>query len=371
MKDQKPYIFALVIVLILSFVACSNALDVMESTFDVDTTVENIFTQTTEDAIPQATTAEVTTNPVLPTQQLTIQEDTLGSIRVTPSGTALMDEVGPYRLYEGGEMHMPYTIDVTGTVADQGVGILLFLDGRPQPYKTADNSTCQYMHVFYPTSGESYIADISFIPVTGQAGDILELYATTILNPDFSIAEGINGFVYTSGSVVSGTRLKYDATPSSSNQEFTNKRIVSQTTSYVDTKYTEISGWSDMDLTEKVEAHLYVNDVDDTRDCIVYGVTAEENLSIRYEVWGSPYVHYGLVIFVDNEPVFPAEDSFIPVEVQNGKKTVIEAELDMSDFNGESVIYVMLVSRNARTGEVLIQAPLNYSRTFFLASSLE
>lgn len=368
MRFQKLFILANVIMLMLAFTACSKTPDEMESTFDVGETVENIFTQPMETTVSQGTTTEETTESILSTQQPTIQQGNMGYIQVGPSGVALMDEVGPYRLYEGGELHMPYTIDVTGTVADQGVGILLFIDGKPQPYKTADDSSYQYMHVFYPISGESYIADISFIPVTGQAGDTLELYATTILNPDFSIAEGISGFVYTSGAVVSGTRLKFDATPSFSDDEFINERIISLTTSYVDTKYSEISGWSDIDLMEKIESHLYVNDVDDTRDCIVYGVTAEENLSIRYEVWGSPYVQYGLVVLVDNEPVFTAEDSFIPVEVQNGKKTVLEVELDMSDFDGESVVYVMLVPRNFRTSEVLTQASLDYSRTFFLVS---
>ncbi len=368
MKFRKPFIFTIAIMLMLAFTACSKTPEDIESILGANETVENIFTKPTETAIPQNTTAEATTEPVLPTQQPTIQQGNMGYIQIGPSGVALKDEVGPYRLYEGGELHMPYTINATGTVADQGMGILLFIDGKPQPYKTSDNSTYQYMHIFYPVSGESYIADISFTPVTGQAGDTLELYASTILNPNFSIAEGIGGFVYTSGAVVSGTRLKFDATPSFSDDEFINERIISLTTSYVDTKYAEISGWSDKDLMEKVEAHLYVNDLDDTRDCIVYGVTAEENLSIRYEVWGSPYVQYGLVVFVDNEPVFTAENSFIPVEVQNGKKTVIEAELDMSDFDGESVVYVMLVPRNFRTSEVLTQASLDYSRTFFLVS---
>ncbi len=368
MKYQKPFVLAMIIMLILSFVACSKAPNETENTLGVEVTVENIFTQPVDETVPQETTTEGTTDSVLPTKQPTMEQDGMGSILMGPSGAPLMDEVGPYRLYEGGELHMPYTINATGSVADQGVGILLFLDGRPQPYKTAENNTYQYMHIFYPVSGEEYIADISFIPVTGQAGDTLELYAATILNPNFSIEEGITGFVYTTGSVVSCTRLRYDVTPPSGDFELTNNRIVSLASSYVDTKFTEISGWSDMDLMEKVEAHLYVNGVDDIRDCIVYGVTAEENVTLRYEVWGSPYVHYGLVVFVDNEPVFSSEDCLIPVDVQNGKKTVIEAELDMTCFDGESVVYVMLVPRNFRTSEVLTQASLNYSRTFFLIS---
>ena len=365
---QKAFVLAMIILMILSLGACSSTPNENEGTYESDATVDNIFTQPVVNTTPEDTVPEETTTQVLPPKQPTMDQGGMGSINMGPGGVPLMDEIGPYRLYEGGELHMPFTVNATGTGADQGVGILLFLDGRPQPYKTAENDTYQYMHTFYPVSGEEYLADISFIPITGQVGDTLELYAATILNPDFSIKEGMTGFVYTAGSVVSGTRLRYDATPTSGDYELTNNRIVSLVSSYVDTKFSEISGWSDMDLMEKVEAHLYVNGVDDIRDCIVYGVTAEENVTLRYEVWGSPYVHYGLVVFVDNEPVFSSEDCLIPLDVQNGKKTVIEAELDMTGFDGESEVYVMLVPRNCRTSEILTQAFLNYSRTFFLIS---
>lgn len=356
MKQRKRFSAAILILAVLSLVSCSTVPEQAGSM----ATVENIFTQPK----PEETGApETPTNPPEP--------DGLGTIRLSPAGEPLQDSVGLYRLYEGGEMHLPYVIETTGTIADQGVGILLFLDGRPQPYKTAENDTYQYLHTFYPAPGEAYTADICFSPVTGQAGDALELYAATILNPDYTLADGDAGFLYTTGSAVSFTRLKYNATPSSEEPELRNDRITALNVSYIDTEFLEISGWSDRDLMEKMESHLSVNGVDDTGKCMVYGVSAGEPVKLRYEVWGSPYVQYGLVIFVDNEPVFPADGNLIPVTVKNGQKTVIEAELDMTGFDGESVVYGMLVPRNYRTSEIPTQVFLDNSSTFFLVSDEE
>lgn len=368
MKRNAFFLLAVMLFGLMVLPACSVPQQGMEQPDDSPPMVEDIFTNPTVSTSHEETEPAETTDPTLQLQIPAAPHDTMGGINIGPKGDPLMDEIGPYRLYEGGELHMPFAIHTTGSIGDQGIGILLFLDGRPQPYKTSENDEYQYLHTFYPRSGEEYLADISFIPVTGRSEDTLELYAATILDPDFHIAEGITGFVYTHGSVVSSTRLRFDATPPSCDDQISNHRLIGQTSSYMDTKFSEISGWSDMDLMEKIEAHLYVNGVNDERDCIVYGVTNEEPVHIRYEVWGSPYVHYGLIVFRDNEPVFAADEPGISVNVESGKKTVIEAQLDMTGFDGESVVYVMLVPRNYRTSEIQTKVFLNSSRTFFLVS---
>lgn len=362
MKRYSRFLLVIALLGQIVLTACSVTQQTAEQPGNSIPMVEDIFTN------PTVSTVQEDTAPVQPPQKPGASHNTMGGINIGPEGQPLMDEIGPYRLYEGGELSMPFAIHATGSIGDQGIGILLFLDGMPQPYKIEENGAYQYMHTFYPTSGEAYLADISFIPVTGQSGDTLELYAATILDPDFCIEEGIKGFVYTHGSVVSGTRLRFDAAPPSCDDLISNHRLISQTSSYIDSSFSEISGWSDTDLMEKIEAHLYVNDVDDEKDCILYGVTADEPVRIRYEVWGSPYVHYSLIVFLDNVPVFTAEEEILSVTIQNGKKTVIEAELDMTGFDGESVVYVMLVPRNYRTSEIRTLAFLNSSRTFFLVS---
>ena len=54
--------------------------------------------------------------------------------------------------YTGGEMTLPIFLESSGRVQTVGIGILLFLDGKPQPYRLEGESEYTYLHIFYPTS---------------------------------------------------------------------------------------------------------------------------------------------------------------------------------------------------------------------------
>ena len=89
-------------------------------------------------------------------------------------------------------------------------------------------------------------------------------------------------------------------------------------------------------------------------------------MKLRFELFGTPYVHYGLVFFVDNQPVAPQDGAPILVDVENGQKTVVEAQLDMTGFDTESVLYAILVPRNAFTSKVPTAAFVDHSFPIFL-----
>ena len=92
--------------------------DHIETTNPPQHTVNDIFIQPTH-----------TESSSTPTNELH-----LGSISHGPIGKKLTDEVGAYRLYEGGEMHLAYDISAQG-LQDHGIGILLFVDGYPSHTK--------------------------------------------------------------------------------------------------------------------------------------------------------------------------------------------------------------------------------------------
>jgi len=244
------------------------------------------------------------------------------------------------------------------------LGILLFVDGQLQPYKTANDDTYKYMHIFYPQDGVELIEEFIFIPVAGQEGDVLEIWYTSIETPDYCLADGVQGAVLSNGSVSAGTKLKYEATPPDAEYPENIDRITEPVISYVDLNPGAVSGWSDADWQEKYEFRMYVNG---SGPMYIYNIT-EEPVTLRFEVWGNPYVHYGLVFFVDNEPVSIAEEDKIFFGVNNGQKTVVEVQLDMTGFDGESVVYAALVPRNWRSAEVLTMNWLDMTRTFFLVA---
>ena len=74
----------------------------------------------------------------------------LGSLSAGLHDDCPSDDYGPYITYTGGEMSMGYEIGSSGKIRESGIGILLFLDGQPQPYRLEGESTYTYLHTFYP-----------------------------------------------------------------------------------------------------------------------------------------------------------------------------------------------------------------------------
>ena len=278
------------------------------------------------------------------------------------------DEKGHYIIYDGDQMYLPCHITTTGTISTFDVGIVLFVDGVAQPYRVGSDGEYAYMHTFSQRDGTQMlgatttIADIYFTPIVGKEGNMLEIYALCMLNPNYVPSQGMPGFANTFGAVLSQTRLKYNATPPEDTYPERSIRLLDVTTSAVDCSALDVKDWSDKDMITNQRVAFTANG----ERTYVYGVSADTRITLRYEVWGSPYVHYGLVFFVDNKPVYTADLSDIWVTVEMGKKTVIEATLDMTGFSGESVVYAMLVPRNYRTSEIETSAFFREGPTIYL-----
>ena len=367
MKRLMTILTAVAVALVLA--ACASAEKTAMPT-NGNPTVENLFTQpiSEEPAFTGTTSGEENVTEAAET----LPGGSVGSLTIGPK-ESLMDQVGPYQIYSGGEYHIPYEVFITGTVAEHGVGVLIFLDGKPQPYKIGETGEYQYLHTVYPKASESYTIDIYFTPVTGQVGEMPELYVLALLNPGYrpSNKESM-GLAFTVSAVYSATRLEMDETPPAmENTAATWGKKNSCAVTYEDTKFSEVGDWSDTDFQEKIETHLSVNGVPDGGMTLVHGVTKDTPVTLHYEAWGTPYVEFGLVVFVNNQPVLYDDLSAVDITLENGKKTVVEATLDMSGFEEEGVVYAVLVPKNFRTSSVMTTAGLTCSATFYLLSDTE
>lgn len=356
MKRRSISVLAVLAALLLT--ACTPAAS-LPTNGTTPPTVADIFNETTA--------STESTDPVDATDTSAEEELPPGSMSVGPAdGTWALDENGPYMIYPGEEMVLPFQIKATGRIAKNGVGILLFIDGQPQPYKTDDEPEYAYMHIFYPEDGENSIYDFRFTPVVGEEGDDLEIYAAAIVYPTYSLSDGNAGMVYTSGSTASGFRLKYEQTPPLDTYPEKQAWLSDVTLSLQDATSRDFAGWSDVEMRERIEHNFSINGIDGKGSRQIFDVSTDKPLSLRYELWGTHYVHYGLVFFVDNEPVFAVEADPILPQIQNGQKFVLEANLNLPEFDGESVVYAILVPRNYRSSEVMTTAFLQYGHTFFL-----
>lgn len=281
------------------------------------------------------------------------------------SGDSHRDEkLGTYYVYEGGEMCLTLEIDAEGSNALLDIGVIIHLNGIPQPYRLEGETEYRYFHTFpYEgeiQNGEPYIKiapKIYFVPVDGKAGDTLTLSMLAIRNSEYSKKQPYS-IPDSFFSVLGMERLvRFDETPPTFEFQKPPVRLSNLSTSYVDCTFQEIGSWSAEDLQSQYEMYLYVNDLpvswdDPDFDGNIYGIRKDKPIRLRFEVWGSPHFTYGLTFYVDHEPVIAEGMEMIPVEIHNGQKTVIEADLNLPDFDGESSIYAGLIPQNSWMSEI-------------------
>ena len=348
MKKTRQFIPLILLALLLT--ACTPEKGPQETT--QTPTVENVFTQpsTTAPDSPTETTAPVD----------------LGGGLGFGFETQERDDQGSYLTYTGGELVAPLSIDVSGNIGSRGIGILLFVDGLPQPYK-AEGKDYAYMHIFQFDRPESLMIDLTFTPVTGEAGDELEIYGVSVVAPNYSYTEdGPLSFTYTKASPVIGCRLKYRETPPAEVFPKASPRLSQPEIRKEPLSHLEIGTWTEQELLENLETHLYANNAPDGGSPRIYQVREDQPVKLRFELFGTPYVHYGLVFFVDNQPVVSQDGIPIFVDVENGQKTVVEAQLDMTGFDTESVLYAVLVPQNYFSTPIRTFATVTPSSPIFL-----
>lgn len=270
------------------------------------------------------------------------------------------DEVGrKCYLYEGGEICISYWVEGSGVFVEHGVGFLLFVDGMPQAYRTSEDGEYSYMHCFkkedYSSLGLGDMRlDVNFMfePIAGKKGDYIECHIVRLYYPHYSMEalgdRGLRPYTLVLGSASRSFVLKYMADPPENEPLPVQDRLYDLEINMIDTTHEEIDGWSNDDMLKNIRTKCYVNELDSSSKNILWDVTKDDVITVQFEVYGSPLVHYGLVWFMDNKPVSVEKGDIITFGVEGGKKTVVTAKLDISDFDGESHLYCVLVPRNRR-----------------------
>ena len=320
--------------------------------------------ETIPDVFQEATKASE--EPQVSTSVEANNTDDLGGLGIGAADEPLKDEYGTYRIYNGGEMCTPIEIESTGALREAGTGILLFADGQPQPYRLEDEDSYSYFHCFYPKRAKE-IYNLYFTPITGSAGDTLEVYILSLQKPEYLPSDGNPGMmIYTNGSIGAGWRLKFEATPPEADFPEKQVRLSDAEITATDTSYGDTVGWSEEDLRERLDSRSYVNGAPHNGQNRVYNITADTPVDLRYELWGTPYIESSVIFYVDNEPVFTFDGLPFDMTVANGEKKILTAKLDMTGFTGESVIYVVRVPRNYRTSEIRTYGFVKGEGTWFL-----
>lgn len=345
---QKSRILVLLLALAIFFTAgCAHEED-QDSQADFPL-ADNIFTNPPE-------TEKLPTNP----------DGTDGS-SISIAAEVQKDEIGPYLVYEGGEMHLPLRIQI-GDLPDKNFGIHLYVDGQPQPYHTAENDTAQYMHSFPSMNGKEFLLDLIFTPVTGQSGDVLEIGFAIVAYPEYFIDDAWEGITMMDWSGMGMTvRMKYLEDPPSAHLPEVQDRVVSLSQAHIDLTASETDLFSSGEYQKEVAYEICVNGQKSYGN--LFSVTGGDKLDVEFELKGSSAADFGLVMYLDHQPVSICAEDLIFVHTQNGKKMTVKAEIDLSGFDGEGVFYAVIVPRNCRINQLGGSCLLTILGPYYLSSA--
>ena len=250
-----------------------------------------------------------------------------------------------YVSYDGEDVHIPFRLCSFGH-RETGIGFMLFIDGIPQPYRIGGDDTYRYMHTIYPEELPHGIKEeFIFTPVTGKAGDCLDFYVAFIICP-WTYREGSN--ILKSGeSFGTGTTIRYSATPEKIELPPTTQHQYSYRVSYEDLTASDIMGWSPEEMRDRVASKFYS---EGTNRSIHFGITSDQRISLRVELWGCAQAENAIVFMVDNEPLY-IDPQQLNVSIKSGLKTVVEIQMDMSLFEDRMLVYPFVIPRNYKTTE--------------------
>ena len=316
---------SLLLVLILLLAGCGVQTEPTDGT--TMGTVPDLFTQPT--TVPQETTKPAEVGPTLPDRDIPVRLS-LGF------GNKEM-------VYSGGEHHMSVKISWTEGYSNVGLGLLVIVDGQPQPYRTAEDDTVSYMHIFYPEDDVEYQHEFIFTPVSGKVGETVDVHIMGFNDPTFCIGDGEVGAHFRFLSPKAS--LTFEAAPGAQEVPAVADAQLSWSSAYVDATGEEIGLINAAQMQQEIRYNFTLNDKD--RENQFYGTAEGDKVTFHLEVYGMPYVGYGLVIYVDGEPVAINSEDMILFDIHNGQKTVVEGEFTLTGFDGSSNVCVLLVPRNS------------------------
>ncbi len=284
-------------------------------------------------------------------------EDEAGFLAALTHGSASPDfsESGEHLpfSYDGGEFQLAYQYSVTGKL--DAVGFLLFLDGKPQPYKVNDTTAeYEYCHSFPAKEDQSF--SFLFEPVTGSTGDTLALTVVSITNPDFQPdMESTSSYGWYHKCLEYRTQLQFNKSASpdipfqaKATDAFSNVTIQEEkiTSAYIE-KTLRQNGWDSVTMDDLNQRVYYTADFNGS---IVFDnlcLSDSDEVAFRYTICGIPGVEYDLSFFIDHQPVCLDNGLSYHVALSKGNRWVFEIAFDASKMDSFQTFYVMAVPKNS------------------------
>ena len=286
--------------------------------------------------------------------------------------------------YDGGEMRLPFKYMGGHDTDLAGLGLMVFLDGLPQPYKLAEDGKYEYMHVFTDLSGEG---TLYFTPVCGKTGDELELCAVLTPAPDWYPQEKRDGGQVklneyaNKNNLATGVILQFNADPEPASdfpavhdrvEELTISEESFTFTDAVDVYDNHMGGTTMNPSKDTVKRSEQIMDsIVSLGGAIRWGF-GREDAEIRFKpvregqfaynvketskvnfvcgIYCGQPLEYNLILYCNGQPIsVDPEDVVRYTGEGNGTKMVASFTLDMTEMSDINKITIMAVARNYQT----------------------
>lgn len=245
--------------------------------------------------------------------------------------------------YDGDEVEIPFYIENQGNKEEGAatIGLLLFVDGNVQDYKTKTNGKTEIMQKFTLKPNERKEFKMLFKPVSGKKGEKVGVIPATIWNPDSLPKEENPNF---------GNNQQLTANIPLEIQMKCNGRNMFKATN----KGVKVGNIPEEILNDY--KNLNVSDVYDALDSIV-NFTIESNdtnksilyakgntIPITLKLYGGESVNEKITVFINNKPVKIDKKDYIKVKTEKGKMITITTNLDISGYDRINSIYAIVMT---------------------------
>lgn len=257
--------------------------------------------------------------------------------------------------YKGGELTIDYSVNAAGKA--KNIGFLVFVDGKPQPYKlNTTEAPYDYMHIFdLEEDDKDTPFSFVFTPVTGKQGDTLSVSITSVYNPAF-IPDMKETSSY--GSYHSTLEAMYslvfdkdaDALDVASIPQYEYLSQVRLSTEPITKELMEsLNGLVTVDF-ETLEKNVFSNLYFDGA-----GLSKVDNLQVKdsgtlhvtFKIFGHPGVKYQNTFYINHQPITSQEGSSFETVLAKGEVAVIDADIELEKLEDFNTFYVVSVPMNA------------------------
>lgn len=231
-----------------------------------------------------------------------------------------------------------YYVSNSGKVND--FGLLLFVNGVRQPYRTGENSENQIIHIFKVDQDERQVQTIEFEPVVGEKGDKVSVEIVTMFHPDYintekssyGFSHRISSLYPSSLSVTQETGLsepkvcsEYEVTPISEKmrQEFN--------------QMSSTGGYGGNALDSRIFIETLKNDVFYTpadrlnSESDITPFTMNDSVTLC--MYGDLSCTYRVSMYINHELVAGAFDGADYIDITPSKNSICKKEIDLKALN--------------------------------------